>query len=118
MPGRTGIIIASIAVLLTAMLLFGLRSTAKPATAAGETHLVTIQGMKFQPERIEIAPGDSITWVNKDILMHAVKSTDPKNPWQSKDLPPQESWTKTFSEGGAYICPYHPTMTGEVILRH
>jgi len=37
------------------------------ATAAGKAHQVAIEGMKFVPERIEVAVGDSITWVTASV---------------------------------------------------
>jgi plastocyanin len=90
---------------------------ARASTETGKVHIVTIQGMRFDPAKLEIAPGDSVKWVNNDILMHAAKSADPKNVWQSKDLKPHDSWSKVFQAGGSYFCPYHPTMTGEIIVR-
>lgn len=119
MTGRTGIFSLGVAALLTAaLLLFTLKRAAKE-TPSGAVHVVAIQGMQFVPARIEIAPGDSVTWVNRDILMHAAKSTDPKNAWQSTDLQPQQSWTRSFASGDSYpyMCPYHPTMTGEIVIK-
>ena len=80
----------------------------------GKVHQVVIQGMLFKPASLHIEPGDSINWTNEDIFMHAVKSNDPKNSWQSKDLKPHDSWSKVFTTGGPYLCPYHPTMIGEI----
>ena len=42
------------------------------AQAAGKTHTVRIEGMKFVPERIEVAAGDTIVWTNEDFLPHRV----------------------------------------------
>jgi len=93
---------------------------AVPCLFAGEppatTHVVHIRSMAFNPKVVTIAPGDAITWINDDIVMHGAKSSDPKNPWQSKDLLAHASWTKRFERGGAYVCPYHPTMTGEIVV--
>ena len=72
--------------------------------------------MTFNPAKLQISPGDSVTWINDDILLHAVKSTDAKNAWQSKDLLPQQSWSKTFNRDCPYICPYHPTMAGAITV--
>ena len=33
-----------------------------------KTHTVTIEGMRFQPEALTVARGDTIVWVNKDIV--------------------------------------------------
>jgi plastocyanin len=109
---------ASGAALAGAGLAFALFS-AHPLRAekrAGKQHVVHIAGMLFKPATLEISAGDSVTWINDDIYLHAVKSTDPNHAWQSKDLKPQDSWTKVFEQGDAYLCPYHPTMTGKIIV--
>ena len=31
-----------------------------------------IEGMKFVPERLEVAAGDRVTWTNRDFLPHSV----------------------------------------------
>ena len=33
-----------------------------------KTHTVTIEGMRFQPEVLTVARGDTIVWVNKDLV--------------------------------------------------
>ncbi|HEX2853935.1 MAG TPA: hypothetical protein VHO24_11905 [Opitutaceae bacterium] len=109
------VVLSAVAVLAAALAFALLTSCAKKDPAAKE-HVVHIRGMLFQPATLQISRGDSITWINDDILMHAVKSTDPKNPWQSIDLPPRKSWTRTFTQGGPYFCPYHPPMTGEIAI--
>ena len=39
-----------------------------------ETHTVTMEGMRFQPEVLVVAPGDTIVWVNKDLVPHTATS--------------------------------------------
>jgi plastocyanin len=82
-----------------------------------QNHVVRIEGMAFSPKTLRIAAGDSVTWVNNDIMMHAVKSSEPGNEWQSRDLQPHESWTRVVEKGGPYVCPYHPMMTAEIVTR-
>lgn len=83
--------------------------------AAGErpkakTHTVTIEGMRFLPELLTVAPGDTIVWVNKDLVPHTATSTD--GTFDSKDIRAGESWKLTIRKTGtfAYICTFHPTM--------
>jgi len=40
--------------------------SAAGAHAAGTTHAVRIEGMKFVPERLEVAAGDTVVWTNMD----------------------------------------------------
>lgn len=106
---------ASVAVALAvALAVFAGTTAGEAGKPASKRHVVHIQGMLFRPAKLEISPGDSVEWINDDVFLHAIKSTDPKKMWQSKDLPPHASWTKRFDAGGSYLCPYHPTMTGEI----
>ena len=110
--------LAVVAALLAAMVCFSL-SACRPATSsAGKTHVVHIRGMLFSPAKLAVAAGDAVTWVNEDVFLHAVKSNDAARPWQSPDLPPQASWSRKFSDADQfpYLCPYHPTMAGEIVV--
>ena len=101
---------------IAAALIFFRAGSPLAGKSATKTHVVKIQGMTFTPPRLQISPGDSVTWTNDDIVPHAVKSTGVKNAWESKPLLPHDSWTKVFNEDAAYLCPYHPVMTGEITL--
>jgi len=83
--------------------------------AAGErvrpnTHTVTIEGMRFQPETLTVAPGDSVVWVNKDLVPHTV--TSEAGGFDSQIIQAEKSWRFTARKKGdfAYICTLHPTM--------
>lgn len=88
----------------------------RAGSAEPTRHVVHLRGMLFQPSRLQVAPGDTVEWVNDDTFMHAVKASDQEPSWQSKDLPPHASWTMKFTESVKYLCPYHPTMTGEIVV--
>ena len=59
------------------------------AHAAGKTHAVRIEGMKFIPERLEVAAGDTVVWTNKDFLPHSVTAREARV--ESGDLAPNKS---------------------------
>ena len=75
-----------------------------------KTHTITIEGMRFQPEMLTVAPGDTIVWVNKDIVPHTATSKTGR--FDSKDIQVDKSWKYTVRKKGdfAYICTFHPTM--------
>jgi plastocyanin len=103
--------------LLLPALLAALLAGAGAAQAAGKTHAVTIEGMKFVPERLEVAAGDTIVWTNKDFLPHSVTATVAKV--ESGDLGPQKSWRFVARKPGEmkYICRLHPVMRGVVLVK-
>jgi plastocyanin len=75
-----------------------------------KTHTITIEGMRFQPEVLTIALGDTIVWVNKDIVPHT--ATSKTGNFDSKDIQVDKSWKYTIRQKGdfPYICTFHPTM--------
>ena len=87
------------------------------AGAAGTTHAVRIEGMKFIPERLEVARGDTVVWTNKDFLPHSVTASEARV--ESGDLAPDKSWRFTARKKGEmhYICRLHPVMKGVLVVK-
>jgi plastocyanin len=81
------------------------------------THTVTIEGMRFQPDVLTVASGDTIMWVNKDLVPHTATSKD--GGFDSKEIQAGESWRYTTRTAGdfAYICAFHPTMTATLRVK-
>ena len=77
----------------------------KPAT-----HTVTIDASRFQPDMLTLKAGDSVVWVNKDIVAHTVTSQAGGS--DSGIIVPGKPWKHKFNKTGefAYTCTYHPTM--------
>ena len=87
------------------------------ASAAGTTHAVRIEGMKFIPERLEVAPGDTVVWTNKDFLPHSVTASEARV--ESGDLAPSKAWRFVARKKGEmpYICRLHPGMKGVLVVK-
>ena len=87
------------------------------AVAAGKTHTVRIEGMKFIPERLEVAAGDTVVWTNNDFLPHSVTAREARV--ESGDLAPDKSWRFTARTKGEmhYICRLHPVMKGVLVVK-
>src|SRR5215468_233026 len=79
---------------------------AKPAT-----HTVVIEGVRFEPETITVARGDTVIWLNKDPFPHTVTA---KGAFDSRDIAAGKSWRWKASKAGeyAYTCTLHPNMKG------
>ena len=92
-------------------------SFAAGAHAAGTTHAVRIEGMKFIPERLEVAAGDTVVWTNKDFLPHSVTAREARV--ESGDLAPNRSWRFIARKKGEmpYICRLHPVMKGVLVVK-
>ena len=87
------------------------------AVAAGKAHAVRIEGMKFIPERLEVAVGDTVVWTNKDFLPHSVTAREARV--ESGDLAPNKTWRFVAHKKGEmhYICRLHPVMIGVLVVR-
>ena len=87
------------------------------ASAAGKTHQVRIEGMKFVPERVEVAAGDTVVWTNKDFLPHSVTASAAKA--ESGDLAPGKTFRLIAKNKGEmpYICRLHPVMRGVLVVK-
>jgi plastocyanin len=100
---------------------FGKRSaTASKGAAGAVTGPVTAVEMRtvsFNPKRIEIATGTTVTWTNNDPLVHTVTADD--GSWDSGPIEPGKSWSHTFTQPGEYAihCTPHPFMKAVVVVR-
>ncbi len=83
----------------------------------------------YKPDLITISVGDTVTWLNNDIVPHTVTGASDiqdASSWgdiiiagekfDSGILAADERWSFTFNEKGEYeyLCTLHPWMTGEV----
>ena len=78
--------------------------------ATSKTHTVTIEGMRFQPDSLTIARGDTVVWVNKDLVPHT--ATSDGGSFDSQIIQSEKSWKFTARKKGefGYTCAFHPTM--------
>jgi len=93
----------------------------KPAAAAPKNVEVHIAGMKFNPDKLDIACADSVTWVNDDDVEHTV-SSDRNSELRVATIiiPPKKSSDPThFRMPGtfSYHCDNHTEMTGTVTIK-
>jgi plastocyanin len=103
--------------MLHVTLLAGVVAAGLAATAAAATHTVTIEGFEFKPQTLEVKAGDTVEWVNRDILPHT--ATASANAFDSKTINPGGRWTWTARAAGqyAYECALHPNMKGVVNVK-
>jgi plastocyanin len=84
--------------------------------AAGATHTIVIEGVKYEPETLTVNRGDTIVWVNKDPFPHTVTA---KGAFDSHDIAAGKSWKYTARKAGeyAYVCTLHPNMKGTLTVK-
>lgn len=88
------------------------------AIPVGAPNPVAIVGRAFEPARVDVAAGDTVTWVNGDEEPHWVLSRRPEV-IDSGALEGGNSFATVFDTPGtyAYFCNIHDDMAGEVVVR-
>jgi plastocyanin len=94
----------------------GLSTGARDAHAAPTEHVVTIEGMRFNPQTLTVKQGDRVVWTNRDIVPHTASATS--KAFDSHSIAPNASWTSAPLRPGKYPyrCSFHPVMQGVVIV--
>jgi plastocyanin len=82
-----------------------------PAAAAPQTHVIVMEKMKFGSVPTNIHRGDTILWVNRDLVRHTATAA---NKSFDVDLPPKTQKRMTVRASGAipFTCTFHPGMRG------
>jgi plastocyanin len=80
------------------------------------THTVTIDAARFSPADLTVKTGDTIVWVNRDLLAHTATSRD--GGFDSQVIQPGKSWRFVAKRKGdfSYTCSFHP-MHGALTVR-
>lgn len=86
---------------------------ARPAEAAGR-HIVEMRDFGFSPSHLAVAAGDTIVWINRDIVAHT--ATDSMGRWDAGEVKSGRQWQRVARDAGefAYLCAYHPSMRGTI----
>lgn len=77
-------------------------------------HTVVIEDMKYHPAEITIHRGDTIEFVNQDIVDHDV--TEKENRWASPVLKNGDVWQLIPDRPEDYYCSIHVIMEGSIQL--
>lgn len=99
--------------LCTVLLLSGLQPVSKPPAPKAIT--VEISQMKFSPAELQVRKGDTVTFINRDMVTHDVTEASGKL-WKSPPLAPGNSWRMVVTQNTAYFCSFHPVMQGSIRL--
>ena len=71
--------------------------------------------MKFQPAELTVNKGDTVIWINKDIVPHDI--TEINRAWASPLLNTGDTWEKVVTESASYFCSIHVVMKGKLIVK-
>ena len=96
------------AVLVAALIFFSKAGFASDAS-------VKIDNFTFDPPRLTVKAGTTVTWYNEDDIPHTVAATGKQ--FRSKALDTDGKFSFTFTTAGSYeyFCSLHPHMTGVIV---
>jgi plastocyanin len=82
------------------------------------THTIEIRGMEFHPAVLTVAIGDTVVWINRDIVPHTATERGNAS-WDTKTLSQGQLGRVVAGRAGttSYVCTLHPTMHGTLIVR-
>jgi plastocyanin len=88
--------------------------TASNPTAA-KTYKITIANLTFGPAPSGLRVGDTLEWVNQDIVRHSATAKDRSF---DVDLPPHARASTHLRRAGvvSFYCRFHPGMTGKLTI--
>jgi len=89
---------------IAAALMLGASVSAHAATIQ-----ITMENLVFSPAEASVKAGDTIEWINKDILAHT--ATARNGDWDVT-IPPKKTVTSVLKKAGMvdYYCRFHPNM--------
>jgi plastocyanin len=97
--------------LLTSIFLLGFCS---PEKVKPKAYTVEIIQMEFRPAMLKVHKGDTVVFVNKDIVDH--DATEVNKAWNSPPLATGDSWKWIATKSADYYCSIHLVMKGQIIV--
>lgn len=77
---------------------------------------VIIKQMKFDPAEITIHKGDTIVFINEDLVTHDVTDQTNKD-WSSGPMKTGDSWETVPTKNIDYYCSIHVVMKGKIVTK-
>ena len=83
--------------------------------AHAEMNQVTIDKLVFSPEELKAKVGDTVAWINRDIVAHTATA---RGGWDVMIPATNESASLVLTKAGIveYYCRFHSNMKGRIII--
>lgn len=80
-------------------------------------HVIEISAFRYQPQTVEARAGDTIVWINRDVLPHT--ATDRASGWDTGSMAAGAQGSVVVEQPGsyAYVCAFHPNMAATLVVR-
>lgn len=80
------------------------------------TREVEIRAFRYHPDTLAAAPGDTVVWINRDVVPHTATAA---GAWDTGQIGAGADGRTVAGAPGtsAYVCAYHPTMKAVLVVR-
>lgn len=81
-----------------------------------QDHVVIIEKFEFATNAQSILPGDTVVWINNDIVPHTATASD--GSWDTGSIAPGERRSIRITDGFStdYFCRFHPMMRSRLAI--
>ncbi len=80
---------------------------------SAKTDTVVMVDVAFHPETLKVRAGDTVVFINRDIVDHDVTDHD-DDAYASGTLKPGDVWKHVFESDANYYCSLHVIMEGRI----
>jgi plastocyanin len=94
------------------LFLTGISETEKTSP---KVHTIEIKHMRFEPAELIVHKGDTVVWVNHDIVPHDV-TEESRKAWKSPLMLVGKSWSLVVTQSAGYYCSIHVVMKGKLVI--
>jgi plastocyanin len=79
------------------------------------SYTIQIKQMQFQPAELTVHEGDTVVFVNYDMVAHDVTEETHKA-WASGPMQTGATWKMVATDDANYYCSIHAVMKGKILL--
>ena len=87
-----------------------------PEKIPPKAYTVEIKEMRFDPAELTVRRGDTVIFVNHDLVSHDV-TEEVNKAWSSSPLPVGKSWSLVVTKSSDYYCSIHVVMKGKLVVQ-
>lgn len=80
-----------------------------------QTHVVDVRNFAYEPATLDIQAGDTLAFVNHDIVPHTATARDQS--WDTESIATADTVRVVAGASGDYFCAFHPSMMATVAIR-
>ena len=95
-----------------------IRNSLGSDAASPRTHTIEIRGMAYDPDGLTVARGDTVVWINRDVVPHTATGGG-RLGWDTGQLLQGQEGRYVAGRAGeaAYTCALHPGMRATLIVQ-